>query len=295
MGARVGYVEPGTQHYVFDPQETGAFLGKRGDTVQLEVTATYSDGTVLRTWKDQEIPGLEWWVDYSEWASVDRDTGLLTVLGEGSTTVCASAPAGDGDSISSRFYVVCEKSGRPDGILAPSATLAVHVMCDGNGGVDEELFSRIYSASDVASLCEERWIGLQMQAPGLFKTIVSEGIPVCSLVEEQGVDLQDVVRYYAFIPGRGVIPYAVERLNEDGFYFPNADIGFAAEAQRAPAVLSYASHETLNSLVPYEGGLDASYRFHLVVASRALNDYISDQLASGISDFYIVVGRDCDL
>lgn len=172
VGARVGYVEPGTQHYVFDPQETGAFLGKRGDTVQLlpivvwstgsaeyvadagvsvswesedpsivavdvngvarakrcgatnvtmrlpsswggasasiavavgvwdgpslenlevfvdglsfvssgvyelpssmevgdtvqlKATATYSDGTVLRTWKDQEIPGLEWWVDY---------------------------------------------------------------------------------------------------------------------------------------------------------------------------------------------------------------------------------------
>lgn len=256
--------------------------------VQLQAEAHYSDGTTRKTAKGEKIAGLYWSTSSSEFGEVNSRTGLLSPRDPGSNTVEVNAPTGYGGNMSDHAYFATEGYGTGQFSL-PSTTITVHIVYNSPDGWIEGS-SETYSGGDLAAMWLERYTYTQMIGSQSFMTVTARGVRVAFLLGDQGVDQQDVERYYvSTIDGANKVPFSTARVNEMGYYFPNADFGWANGAQAAPAMIAVESYCERNGAYPYYGDLDPNARFHLVTGSKTLTHRIDEQPLGGICDFYVLM------
>lgn len=256
--------------------------------VQLQAEAHYSDGTTKRTAKGEKIAGLYWSTSSSEFGEVNSRTGLLSPRDPGSNTVEVTAPTGRGGNMSDHAYFATEGYGTGQFSL-PSATITIHIVYDSPDGWVERS-SETYSGGDLAAMWLERYTYTQMIGSQSFMTVTARGVRVAFLLGDQGVNQQDVERYYvSTIDGANKVSFSTDRINEMGYYFPNADFGWANGAQAAPAMIAIESYCERNGARPYYGDLDPNARFHLVTGSKTLTHRIDEQPLGGICDFYVLM------
>lgn len=258
-----------------------------GALVQFYAEAHYSDGTVKSTKRGDRIAGLEWSTSWYEFGDIDRETGLFSSDNAGSNTVRATAPSGRGDDIVACAYTDTEGRGTGE-FFIPSTTLTVHIVHDSEDGWVEES-SKIYSGGDFARLGLQRHAYTQILGYQSFMTITARGVPVLYLLYDQAVDPSDVTCYYASTVDATKIPFSAIRVNEPGYYFPLAYIGFSNYAQEVPAMIAIESYYERDRRDPYYGDLDPNSRFHLVMGSKSLDNVIDEQPMCSICDLYVLL------
>lgn len=257
-------------------------------SVQLHAVAHYSDGTTKSTASGDKITGIAWSTSWSDFGEIGVKTGLLDLRDAGSNTVRVTAPSGNGGDVAARAYVVTKGYGTGQ-FGSSSATITVHIVKDSADGWVERS-SKTYSGGDLAAMWLERRVYTQMTGYGDFMTVTAKGVRVIWLLYDQGVKPSDVEDYYvSTVDGANKVRFSAARINEDGYYFPNADLGWANGAYAAPAMISIESYYERNRPYAYYGDLDSNARFHLVTGSKSITHIIDEQPLGGISDLYVLV------